>query len=62
LIILTILFILSISAFAQMSTGQGVGMIGGGWGWGMNSRWFFFNIIIGILVILAVVYMMKRRL
>ena len=57
---LTVLFVFSISAFAQMSTGQGGGMMGGGWGWGMNSGWFLM-IIIAILVILGIVYMMKRR-
>jgi hypothetical protein len=59
---LTILFVFNISAFAQMSTGQGGGMMGGGWGggWGMNSGWFFM-IIIAILVILGIVYMMKRK-
>ncbi len=60
MIVLTVLFVFSISAFAQMSTGQGGGMMGGGWGWGMNSGWFFM-IIIPILVILGIVYMMKRR-
>ena len=60
MIVLAVLSIFSISAFAQMSTGQGGGMMGGGWGWGMNSGWFFV-IIIAILVILGIVYMMKRR-
>ena len=60
LIVFTVLFVFSISAFAQMSTGQGGGMMGGGWGWGMNSGWFFI-IIIAFLVILGIVYMMKRR-
>ena len=60
MIVLTVLFVFSISAFAQMSTSQGGGMMGGGWGWGMNSGWFFM-IIIPILVILGIVYMMKRR-
>ena len=60
MIILTVLFVFSISAFAQMSNGQGGGMMGGGWGYGMNSGWLFI-IIIAILVILGVVYMKKRR-
>jgi uncharacterized membrane protein len=60
MIVLTVLLVFSISACAQMSTGQGGGMMGGGWGWGMNSGWFFM-IIIAILVILGIVYMMKRR-
>jgi hypothetical protein len=47
-------------SYAQMSTGQGGGMMGDGWGWGMNSGWFVM-IIIAFLVILGVVYMMKRR-
>jgi hypothetical protein len=60
MIILTVLFVFSISAFADMSTGQGGGMMGGGWMWGMNSGWFFM-IIIAILVIFGIAYMMKRR-
>ncbi len=39
MIVLTVLFVFSISAFAQMSTGQGGGMMGSGWGWGMYG-WF----------------------
>lgn len=58
MIVLTVLFVFSVSAFAQMSTGQACGMMGGGWG--MNSGWFFM-IIIAILVILLIVFMMKRR-
>jgi hypothetical protein len=66
---LTVLFVFSISAFAEtgsgqggnmMGNGQGSGMMGGGWGWGMNSGWFFM-IIIAILVIFGIVYMIKRR-
>jgi uncharacterized membrane protein len=69
MIVLTILFVFSISAFAEtgsgqggnmMGNGQGGGMMGGGWGWGMNSGWFFI-IIIAILVIFGIVYMIKRR-
>jgi uncharacterized membrane protein len=55
-----ILTFLTSFSYAQMSTGQGGGMMGGGWGWGMNFGWFFM-IIIAILVILGIVYMMKRR-
>jgi hypothetical protein len=47
-------------SYAQMSSGQGGGMMGDGWGWGMNSGWFVL-IIIAFLVILAIVYMMKRK-
>ena len=66
---LTVLFVFSVSAFAEtssgqggnmMGNGQGGGMMGGGWGWGMNSGWFFM-IIIAILVIFGIVYMIKRR-
>ena len=60
MIVLTVLFVFSISAFAQMGTNHGGGMMGGGWGWGMNSGWFFMIIIV-ILVIFGIVYMMKRR-
>ena len=58
--VLSVLFVLNISAFAEMSTGQGGGMMGGGWGWGMNSGGFFV-VIIAFIVILGIVYMMKRR-
>jgi hypothetical protein len=60
IIVLTVLSVFSISAFAQMGTDHGGGMMGGGWGWGMGYGWGF-GIIIAILVILGVVYMMKRR-
>lgn len=46
--------------FAQMSGGQGGGMMGGGWGWGMGYGWGF-GIIILILAVLLVVYMMRRK-
>lgn len=59
MIVLTVLFVLSISAFAQMSTSQGGGMMGGNWGWGMGYGWGF-GIIIVILVVVVVVFMMKR--
>jgi len=58
--VLTVLFVLNISAFAGMSTGKGGGMMGGGWGWGMNSGWLVV-VIIAFIVILGIVYMMKRR-
>ena len=60
MVVLTVLFVFTISAFAQMSSGQGGGMMGGGWGWGMNSGWLFV-VIIAFLVILGIVYIMKRR-
>ena len=49
-------------SFAQMGTSQGGGMMGNGWGWGMGfgSGWVFM-IIVAILVILGIVYLMKRR-
>jgi len=55
-----VLVLTASNCFAQMSTGQGGGMMGGGWGWGMNYGWFLI-IIISILLILGIVYMMKRR-
>jgi hypothetical protein len=58
--VLTVLFVFTISAFAEMSPGQGGGMMGSGWGWGMNSGWVFM-IIIAILVIFGIAYMMKRK-
>jgi uncharacterized membrane protein len=60
MIVLTVLFVFTVSAFAQMSSGQGGGMMGGGWGWGMNSGWLFV-VIIAFLVILGIVYMTKRK-
>jgi len=60
MIVLSVLFVLNISAFAEISTGQGGGMMGGGWGWGMNSGGLYV-VIIAFLVILGIVYMMKRR-
>jgi len=60
LIVFTVLFVFNISAFAQMSPGRGGGMMGGGWGWGMNSGWFI-AIIIAILVIFGIAYLMKRK-
>jgi uncharacterized membrane protein len=60
MIVLTVLFVFSISAFAQMGTGQGGGMMGGNWGWGMGYGGAIW-IIIAILVIFGIVYMMKRK-
>lgn len=60
MIVLTVLVVLSASAFAQMNTGQGGGMMDGSWGWGVNSGWFFM-IIIAILVIFGIAFMMKRK-
>lgn len=60
MIVLAVLFVFSISAFAQTSTGQDGGMMGGGWRWGMGYGWGF-GIITVILVVVVVVFMMKRR-
>ena len=65
MIVLTVLFVFTISAFAEVGPRQGGGMMGGGWMgdgwmWGMNSGWFFM-IIIAILVVFGIAYMMKRR-
>lgn len=60
MIVLVMLFTSSIAAFAQMNTGHGGGMMGGGWGWGMGYGWGF-GVIIAIAVILGVVFMMKRK-
>jgi Spy/CpxP family protein refolding chaperone len=59
LIVLTVLFVFSISAFAQMSGGQGGGMMDG-WGWGMGYGWGF-GMIIVILAVVVVAFMMKRK-
>jgi uncharacterized ion transporter superfamily protein YfcC len=60
MIVLSVLFVFSISAFAEMSTRQGGGMMRGGWWWGMYSGWFFM-IIIAILIIGGIFLIMKRR-
>jgi len=60
MVVLTILLIFSTAAFAQMSAGQGGGMMDHGRGWGMGYGWGFGTIIV-ILVIVGVVYMMKRK-
>ena len=43
MIVLAVLFVFTISAFAEMSTGQGGGMMGGGWGWGYELRMVFYD-------------------
>ncbi len=60
MIVLTVLFVFSTSVFAQMSTGQGGDMMGGGSRWEMSSGWLF-TVIIAVLVILGFAYMMKRK-
>jgi hypothetical protein len=49
-------------SFAQMGASHGGGMMGNGWGWGMGfgSGWVFM-IVIAILVVLGIVYFMRRR-
>ena len=55
MVVLTVLFVFSISALAQMGPGQGGGMMGGNWGWGMgygggiwdhyrDSRYFWYRV------------------
>jgi len=46
--------------FAQMSGGQGGGMMGGVWGWGMGYGWGF-GIIIVILAVGVIAYIMTRK-
>jgi hypothetical protein len=60
LIGVVVLVLAASNTFAQMSTGQGGGMMGGSWGWGMGYGWGF-GIIIVILVVVGIVYMMKRK-
>jgi uncharacterized membrane protein len=63
-LILTVLVLVLFTSpiYAQMSTGQGGGMMGNGWGWGMGFGFgWVFMIIIAILVIFGIVYMMKRK-
>ena len=67
MIVSTVLFALSTSAFAEMGNNQGNYMIGGdSWGsmWGMGYGFGFgwvFVIIVAVLVIFGIVYMMKRK-
>ena len=56
---LLVLLLIGSYSFAQMSTGHGVSLLAGGWGWGMNSG-LVVMIIIAILVILTIVYYMTR--
>jgi hypothetical protein len=63
-LILTVLILVLFTSpiYAQMSTGQGGGMMGNGWEWGMGFGFgWVFMIVIVILVILGIVYMMKRK-
>jgi hypothetical protein len=60
LIVLTILFALNISAFAEMGNRQGGGIMAGGWWWGANSVWYFMAII-AILIITGIFLIMKRE-
>jgi len=53
-------YVLGSSAFAQMNSGQGSDMMGGGLGWGMNF-WLFSVVIIAILAVFVTAYMMKRK-
>jgi hypothetical protein len=62
MIVLTVLFVFSISAIAQMGSGQGGGMMGGSWGSGMGFGFGgIYIVIIAGLVILGIVYIMKRK-
>lgn len=58
--ILTVLFVFSTAAFAQMGTGHGGGMTDHGWGWGMGYGGGV-GIVIVILVVAGVAYVMKRK-
>ena len=60
LIGLSVMGLPSSYVFAQMSGGQGGGMMGGGWGLGMGYGWGF-GIIIVILAVGVVAYIMKRK-
>jgi hypothetical protein len=55
----TVLLAFSSAVFAQMSNGHS-GMMGDNWGWGMSYGWGF-GLIIAVLVILGVMYAIKRR-
>ena len=59
MIVLTILFVFAVSAFAEMSARQGGSMMSGGWWWGMNSMWLLLAISV-ILVVYGVFSIRKR--
>ena len=67
MIVLAALFAFSTSAFAQMGSDQGNNMMSGdSWGsrWGMGYGFGFgwvLMIIIAVLIILGIVYMIKRK-
>lgn len=58
--VLAVLFVFSISAFAEMSNRQGGGMINGGWWWGMNTVWYSM-VVIAVLIIAGIYLIMKRE-
>lgn len=60
MIVLTILCVFAVSAFAGMSARQGGGMMNGGLWWGMNSVWLFMAVSV-ILVVYGVFSIMKRK-
>lgn len=77
MIVLTVLFVFSISAFAETGAGQGGNMMGNGQGGnmmntgqggGMMGGWgwgmnsgWLFMIIIVVLVFFGIAYMIKRK-
>ena len=58
--VLTILFAVPGSSFAEMSDRQGGGMANGGWWWGINSPWYLMILIV-VLVITGIFLIMKRE-
>ena len=77
MIVFTVLFVFSISAFAETGAGQGGNMMGNGQGgnmmntgqdggmmgggWGGMNSGWFFMIIIVVLVFFGIAYMIKRK-
>lgn len=60
MMVLSVLFIFNVSAFAEMTTRQGGGMMRGGWWWGMYSGGIFV-IIVASLIIGGIYLIMKQR-
>ena len=77
MIVFTVLFVFSISAFAETGAGQGGNMMGNGQGgnmmntgqdggmmgggWGGMNSGWFFMIIIVVLVFFGIAYMINRK-
>ena len=57
----TAIILMTDSAYAQMSGGQGGGMMVGNWGWGMGYGGVFGITIVILAIVVIVVYVMRRK-